>query len=71
MNHPIKMRSPMYCIGEKLCNKCAGERYYKLGISSIGLGTNKMGGNMGNASLKLRHQLRIFVDHIDEKTVLK
>ena len=61
----------MYCLGEKLCNKCAGERYYKLGITNMGLGTNKLGGNLGNASLKKRHDLRISMDHIDEKTLLK
>ena len=37
----VKMRSPMYCIGvgkEKcLCNKCAGDFYYKLGKRNIGL----------------------------------
>lgn len=71
MNHPIQLRSPMYCIGKKLCSKCAGERYYKLGISNIGLGTNKLGGNLGNANLKKRHDLRIQMDRMDEKTILR
>ena len=34
MNHPIKVRSPMYCLhldkDDAICNKCAGERFYKL-----------------------------------------
>lgn len=37
----VKLRSPMYCIGvgkEKcLCNKCAGDFYYKIGKKNIGL----------------------------------
>ena len=71
LNHPIQLRSPMYCLAEKLCNKCAGERYYKIGVLNMGLGTNRLSGSLQNASLKLRHDLRIKMDRIDEKNLLK
>ena len=71
MNHVVQIRSPMYCCGDKLCNKCAGERYYKIGVNNIGLGSNKLSGSLQNATLKLRHNLKISVDRIDEKAILK
>ena len=37
----VKLRSPMFCIGvgkdKCLCNKCAGDFYYKIGKKNIGL----------------------------------
>src|SRR5690606_5647941 len=33
----VKLRSPMYCLGDKLCNYCAGDLYYRLGIRNVGL----------------------------------
>lgn len=71
LNHPVRLRSPMYCLGDKVCNKCAGERYYKLGITNMGLGTNKLAASLQTATLKKRHDLRITMDRIDEKTILK
>jgi hypothetical protein len=31
----IHMRSPMYCLGDKTCNICAGEMNYKLGNKNV------------------------------------
>jgi len=34
----VRMRSPMYCIDKKcICNKCAGDNFYKLDKKNIGL----------------------------------
>lgn len=33
----VEMRSPQYCQTESICNKCAGEYYYMLGIKNVGL----------------------------------
>lgn len=34
----VKMRSPMYCIANNcICNKCAGDNFYKIGKKNIGL----------------------------------
>lgn len=55
----VHMRSPMYCIGvgkEKcLCNKCAGDFFYKLGKQNIGLVTGKMAGQLSNLNLQKFH----------------
>lgn len=34
VNKKIKMRSPMFCKGENICNKCAGELFYKMGVKN-------------------------------------
>ena len=75
MNHPIKVRSPMYCLhldkDDAICNKCAGERFYKLGVSSMGLTASDLSAQMMNASLKLRHSLLVEMNKINADTLLK
>lgn len=39
----VKMRSPLYCKGDKICNMCAGNYFYKMKIENIGLLTNTIG----------------------------
>ena len=70
MNHPVKLRSPMYCLSKKICNKCAGERFYKVGIQRIGLSSSSLAGALQAQTLKARHDLSIKVDKIDENTIL-
>lgn len=69
LNHPVKLRSPMYCLhikeGDCICSKCAGERYYKLGIRSIGLTSTSLTGQIVNKNMKLRHNLTIEMNDID------
>lgn len=39
----VKMRSPMMCCGgDKICNKCIGEVFYKLGIQNAGLTASRV-----------------------------
>jgi len=67
----IELRSPMYCSGKKICNKCAGELYYILGMKNIGLTANKVTSIALNSSLKAFHDQSIkvtsftFSDYID------
>lgn len=70
LNHPVIIRSPMYCIGERLCSVCAGRRFFKVGIDNIGLTTPALSGKLQNAALKLRHSLKIKMNTIDEKSIL-
>jgi hypothetical protein len=61
----IHMRSPMYCVGDKICNKCAGELYYKMGIKNFGLLVNTVSGNMMNISMKAVHDSTVKFTKID------
>lgn len=63
----VKMRSPMYCLypGDKLCSKCAGEMFYRQGITNVGLATSSIGNHFLNFLMKSFHnpnQRLIYVD---------
>lgn len=51
----IKLRSPMYCIGKKLCRTCAGIMYEKLQIDNIGLTAARVSSTLLNLSMKKFH----------------
>jgi hypothetical protein len=56
MGKTVKMRSPLYCLGgETICNKCAGEGFYNLGIENVGLTTSSIGSNLLNRYMKAFH----------------
>ena len=61
----VKIRSPLYCLNDKLCSKCAGELFYKLGIENLGLTANKVGTTLLQLSLKASHDSTIKVTKID------
>lgn len=54
----VKMRSPMYCTGVKgcLCNKCAGEFYYKIGKKNIGLAGPRVATTCTRLNMKKFHE---------------
>ena len=58
-------RSPMSCIGEKLCNKCAGELLYMLGAKQAGMWSVQLSHDMLNLALKAKHDSSVNLYHID------
>ena len=71
MNHSVALRSPMYCLNDKLCSKCAGKRFFKVGITDIGLTVPALAGSLQNAQLKRRHSMEVKMHYIDENEILK
>jgi hypothetical protein len=60
------MRSPLYCLGgEVICNKCAGEGFYNLGIENVGLTTSSIGSNLLNKYMKTFHDATVHMIEID------
>lgn len=55
INKTVKMRLPDYCRGEKLCNRCAGDMYYLLGIDNIGLTFSRVSNSTLNLKMKQSH----------------
>jgi hypothetical protein len=51
----VEMRSPLYCVNEKICNKCAGQLYSQMGIENVGLLANRIGTKILNLALKSFH----------------
>lgn len=67
----VKMRSPMYCKGEKICSVCAGKLFYKLGIKNVGLVTDAISGVLMNASMKKFHDATVKFTHINIEEFIK
>lgn len=61
----VHLRSPMTCVGERLCNACIGELFYKLGIENIGITTSAIAGTMSNMNMKKMHVTAVNVHTID------
>jgi hypothetical protein len=59
INKEVSMRSPLFCKSEQICNKCAGELYYKIGIKNAGLLSSTMSGSIMNLALKKTHDQTI------------
>jgi hypothetical protein len=55
----VNMRSPLYCRGKKLCSKCAGDLFYRLGIENIGLTTTTISTSYMNKLLKAKHDTTV------------
>lgn len=60
----VQMRSPMFCCGEKLCNKCIGDLAYRLKLTNVGLTVSDIGSEMLNAGMKGFHDSSIDLFHI-------
>lgn len=66
----VELRSPMGCIGDKICNVCAGDFYYKVGSTSIGMSASKIATTLTNLNMKKFHNNVITYKRIDSKNML-
>lgn len=66
----VQLRSPMYEIGEKLCNKCAGDLYYMLGKVNIGLMCSRPAETLKRLGMKKFHDSTIHSTVIDVDDML-
>ena len=55
----VSMRSPLYCVSERICNRCAGDLFHNLGTRHIASIFSKTGSQLLNASLKAFHDLSL------------
>lgn len=65
LNKVVQFRSPIYCLDDHICNKCAGELFYMIGIKNIGLLTNEIGGNLSEKSMKAFHDSTVKLASLD------
>jgi len=71
VNKTVLMRSPLYCKGDKICSKCAGELFYKLGIKNAGLITSTFSGSIMNLNMKAMHDASIKYKDINIEDFIK
>ena len=67
----IELRSPLYCCSKKICNKCLGNLYYRLGIKTIGVATSRISASLMYISMKSFHDQSIKTMYIDLKKYLE
>jgi hypothetical protein len=65
VDQTVLMRSPMYCVSERICSKCAGELYYRMKIENVGLLCSRLSASLLNANLKKRHDMTVKVSKIN------
>lgn len=62
----VKMRDPLFCTSDKICNKCAGNLYYMLdNFKNIGLTTVKVSSSLMNKELKKFHDTSVKLAKMD------
>lgn len=66
----VHMRSPMYCAGEKICNKCAGDLMYRLQLRNVGLTISDIGSNLLNVGMKGFHDSTVSLYKMDVNNLL-
>lgn len=66
----VHMRSPMYCQGAHICNKCAGDLLYRLKIKNVGLTVSDIGSCLLNAGMKNFHNSTIDLYKIDINSMM-
>ena len=55
----VKMRLPTCCVGKQLCNRCAGDRMYLLGVDNVGLTTGRVSNSLLRARMKKAHDATV------------
>ena len=67
----VKMRSPLYCKSDKICNKCAGDLFYRTGFRNVGIMLDTASGILLNKSMKLFHDATVKTIKIDPLKFIK
>jgi hypothetical protein len=67
----VKMRSPLYCLSDKVCKKCAGDFMGRVGIDYEGLAAFEIADVLVNAMMKAFHDSSITSSHIDPEKYIK
>lgn len=67
----VLLRSPAYCVNKnrKICSKCAGDLYYKLGIKNAGMTGSRASSTLLNLSMKKFHDASTKVHEVDVNTM--
>ena len=70
MGKVLKRRSPLFCTSDKICNKCAGERFNYFDLYNAGSTTVKMPNGLMNKNMKRFHVAKIVLDEVDPSSLL-
>lgn len=68
---PVEMRSPLYCTGENICKKCAGDFLERVGYEYEGLAAYEIADVLVNSMMKAFHDSSINSKHIVPEQYIK
>lgn len=71
LGQTLNFRSPMVCTTKKICNKCAGELFYKLDVEQFGMLVTQVSHSALNLSLKSKHVATVSVGQINVDTIIE
>lgn len=63
----VKMRFSSLCEGERICSKCAGTLFYRLGITNVGVATPQLASKVKVITMKGFHDSTVKYSKIDVK----
>ncbi len=66
----VHFRSPMGCLGDKICHVCAGDRFRRLNIKNIGLTTGRISNGIMDKNMQAFHQTKVKWDEADPDKLL-
>lgn len=66
----VHLRTPMYCLGDKICNICGGEMNYRLDTLNVGLGCSKVANTLLRLGMKKFHTSNLASKQIDVNDLL-
>ena len=61
----VKLRSPMFCKGDTICQHCAGTLFKRMDLKDCGLIVSNMTGNLLNLSMKKMHDSTVKINKIN------
>ena len=67
----VNMRSPMTCISDKICSKCAGKLFYLLGVQHAGLFATQISHSALNLALKAKHNSVVSLHTFDVNNIIE
>jgi len=67
----LMFRSPMSCLGDKICSKCAGKLFYMLGVTHAGLFASQISHAALNLGLKAKHNSVVELYNLDPDNIIK
>lgn len=67
----VQLYSPQCCKHDAICGKCAGQIFYKLGVTQIGLLVTSITQKLLNIKLKSKHDLSQKASIIDKKLIFE
>lgn len=61
----VSIRTPDYCIGDKKCNRCCGDRFYLMDLLNVGLTFGRISNSMLRAKFKVSHDSTVRLSELD------